>query len=75
MSSQRCIEMQVDQHSSGNLTLKERNVGDRMWTDVKGKPLFVNLDAVSFYRAVARRLANYSRRGITVERYNDTAKF
>lgn len=69
MVSQRHIELQVDWHPSGNFTLKERNIGDLLWTDVSGKDFFCNSDEGSFYRAVARRLTDYASKGIFVENY------
>ena len=69
MASKRHIELQVDWHPSGNLTLKERAVGEMFWTDVKG--LLGKRDAASFYRSVALRLADYASQGIVVEKYMD----
>ncbi len=66
------IEMQVDHHSSGRYTLKERSPGTVMWTDVNESGLLGNTDAVSFYRAVAKRMASHSGQGAVVVSYVDT---
>ncbi|MHB0873760.1 MAG: hypothetical protein ACYC2J_11370 [Acidithiobacillus ferrooxidans] len=65
------IEVRVDSHPSGRLTLKERNIGELMWSDVADQGLLGNLNHVSFYRQVARRLANHAQKGIQVVNYND----
>ena len=71
MSTSQQIEMQVDHHPSGRLTLKERNVGEAMWSDVKAQSLWGNLDAASFYQQVARQLANHAQAGVIVASYKD----
>jgi len=73
MSSSIQIEMQVDHHTSGRFTLKERTLGTTMWTDVNETDLFGNMDTASFYRAVAKRMAQHSAGGIVVVEYVDTA--
>ena len=72
MSSSQQIEVQIDYHQSGRLTLKERNVGETTWADVKAQGLFGNSDAASFYQQVARRLANHAQTNVTVSSYKDT---
>ena len=64
--------MQVDYHPSGRLTLKERNVGETIWTDVTAELLHGNSDAASFYQQVASRLANHAQTNVTVSSYKDT---
>lgn len=57
----RRIELVVDRHPSGRLTLKEREEGHGMYRDLSGA-MFANNDGAEFYRAVAHeigtRLAN-----------------
>ena len=69
----RWVELKVACHPSGNLTLQERRIGAQMWSDVQEKDLFVNVDPASFYRAVARRIADYANQGIVVENYIDNS--
>ena len=72
MSTLQQIDVQIDYHSSGNLTLKERNVGEVMWSDVKEKDgLFISSDRASFYQRVAARLANHAQNGVIVTSYKD----
>lgn len=66
MASSSDIEIKVHQHPSGNLTLQERNIGDTMWKD-----LYTTSDALSFYRAAVRKLADYAAQGIIVKQYTD----
>ena len=49
------IELKVDQHPSGRLTLTERTQLDMVPKDCDG-PLFGNADAGAFYKAVATKL-------------------
>ena len=72
MSTAQQIDVQIDHHPSGNLTLKERNVGEVMWGDVKAQGLWTNSDAASFYQQVAGRLASHAQAGIIVSSYKDT---
>jgi hypothetical protein len=75
MCAQRQIEVSVRYHPAvppnGNRTLSEREPGASFWTDVQDADLHVNHDAVSFYRAVANRLAEHARNGIVVVNYAD----
>ncbi|NOU01915.1 MAG: hypothetical protein HOO95_10140 [Gallionella sp.] len=71
MSTSQQIEVQVDYHPSGRLTLKERNVGET-WADVKAQGLFGNSDPASFYQQVAKRLAKHAQTNVTVSSYKDT---
>ena len=64
------IEIQVDSHPSGRLTLKEKVSGTQGWMDVDG--LIGNLDHEDFYRKVARRLAEHAAAGIKVVKYSDS---
>jgi len=72
MESAKQIEMQVDRHSSGRFTLKERRPG-MSWTDVNEPNLFGNADPVSFYRAVAMRMASHSAQGTVILSYYDAS--
>jgi len=72
MTTSRQIDVQVDHHPSGNLTLKERNVGQATWSDVKGEHLVANSDAAQFYQQVAKRLASHAKNGVIVASYKDT---
>jgi hypothetical protein len=72
MSVEKEIEMQVDHHPGGNLTLKERHVRNGMWSDIQVQGLWCNSDAASFYQAVASRLADYAQLGVKVVGYKDT---
>jgi len=72
MSTPQNIDVQIDHHPSGNLTLKERNIGEVMWSDVKTQGLWANSDAASFYQHVAGRLASHAQAGIIVSSYKDT---
>ena len=67
MSSLKNIEIKVNHHPSGNLTLEERNVGDPNWTQFIGTDLWANSDALSFYRAAIKKLADYVNQGIAVK--------
>jgi len=69
----RWLELKVACHPSGNLTLQERRIGAQMWNDVQEKDLFVNAAPATFYRAVARRIADYASQGIVVENYTDNS--
>lgn len=70
MSNHQQIEMQIHRHPSGNLTLMERHDRASMWADVMFPNILRN-DSASFYREVARRLANYAMNGIPVVSYKD----
>jgi hypothetical protein len=67
---QKDIEVSVDHHPSGRLTLKERITGES-WSDVTDQGLLANLDHVAFYRQVARRLADHARKDARVVSYKD----
>jgi hypothetical protein len=71
MNEKRSIEVQVDYHPSGRLTLKERRPGE-MWSDVREEGLFGNLDAASFYQKVAKRISEHAKIGVVVSNYTDT---
>lgn len=65
------IELKVDGHPSGRMTLKRRNQNDMGFQDYPpGGPLFGNDDAGKFYRAVAQELANLTSQGHDVQ-YHD----
>lgn len=66
------IEVQVDSHPTGNLTLKERQQGEAMWVDISEEGLFANDDPASFYKKVAQRLAAHSQKGVQIISYTDT---
>jgi len=72
MTTSRQIDVQVDHHPSGNLTLKERDVGQAMWSDVKGEHLGANPNVAQFYQQVAKRLARHAKNGVIVVSYKDT---
>jgi len=64
------IELKVNFHAgSGRYTLSEKTEQQSMPVDCKGM-LFGNTDAVSFYKAVARRIADLSDSGQIVK-YQD----
>ena len=65
------IVVRVSRHPGGNLTLVERLVGTNEWKDAKEKYLSANLDATSFYRTLAQRLATHAKNGTLVENYVD----
>lgn len=60
------VELVVDWHPSGNITLKERSEGTGMYRDI-----FTNRDKSKFYRAVAKELGDRRRLRQTVI-YKDT---
>lgn len=72
MSSSKQIEVRVEYHPCGRLTLKERNAGEKIWADVKAEGLYGNTNATSFYQQVAKRLANHAQSNVTVSSYVDT---
>ena len=74
MATPKKIEMHVDCHSSGRLTLKERAPSETMWNDITEEKLFGNNDAVSFYRAVSKRMADYAAKGVVVASYVDRSE-
>jgi len=73
MVEKTLIDVQVDHHPSGNLTLKERKHGEFMWSQISEHALLANSDSASFYQAVAKRLAKHSHSGTIVSSYLDTA--
>lgn len=61
------IELKVNLHAgSGRYTLSEKTEQQSMPVDSKGN-LFGNTDAVSFYKAVAQRIADLSAAGHVVK--------
>ncbi len=70
MSTRQQVEVKIRRHPSGNLTLMERHVDASLWTDVTF-PDLLHSDPASFYRHVARRLADHAMNGITVVSYMD----
>ncbi len=65
------IELQVDRHPSGNLTLKQRVKGEAMWADIlKPSGVWANSDHTEFYRVTARYIAELSNQGHTLS-YRD----
>jgi hypothetical protein len=64
MSDKKSIDVQIDYHQSGRLTLKEKQQGENKWVDVKESGLLANSNAASFYQKVASRLATYAQSGI-----------
>ena len=71
MSSPNKIELQIEAGPSGILNLKERDLGDGTWKEVKDDGLLANPDPASFYQRVAKHLAEYARAGIQVIAYRD----
>ncbi len=61
----------VERHPSGRHTLTAQDDGDKNKRDLRGD-LFGNMDAASFYRAVALELAEAAKANIAFE-YRDTA--
>lgn len=58
------IELQVDRHPSGNLTLKQRVAGEAMWVDVlEPSGVWANSDHAEFYRVTARYIYELSAQG------------
>ena len=70
MTQTKSIEVQIEDHPSGNRTMKERTSGDS-WVDVKEPGLLANSNAASFYQLVACRLAKHSLEGTKVAKYED----
>ncbi|MFC1337318.1 MAG: hypothetical protein G8D89_20915 [gamma proteobacterium symbiont of Clathrolucina costata] len=66
------VELKVNKHPSGRYTLTEKTESENMPHDCKGD-LLGNLDAGSFYRAVANKLYELSRSGDLVV-YIDTTE-
>lgn len=64
------IDLKVMRHPSGRLTLTKKEEGDKFPEDCKGE-LFGNMDAGSFYRAVAQELHVLNRAGHNVT-YSDS---
>ncbi|WP_165495700.1 hypothetical protein [Marinobacter halodurans] len=65
------VNLTVNHHPSGRLTLKEQTPADRQPRDCDGD-LFGNMDPASFYRAVAQRIADLQGPGVEVL-YKDSA--
>lgn len=65
------IDLVVNQHPSGRLTLTEQTLADRLPRDCAGD-LFGNADPGSFYRATAQRIAELQGPGVEVT-YKDIA--
>jgi hypothetical protein len=57
------VKLQVQHHPSGNYTLTEHQPGKGLPCDLPGD-LRHNGDGASFYKAVAKKLAEYSVAGI-----------
>ncbi|WP_052719956.1 hypothetical protein [Pseudomonas ogarae] len=58
------LELQVDWHPSGNLTLKQRVAGEAMWTDIREPSgVWANSDHAEFYRVTARYIYELSTQG------------
>ena len=66
------IEIQVDSHPSGRLTLKEKASGTQGWEDAHAEGLIGNPNHEDFYRRVARRLAEYAAADTKVVKYSDS---
>lgn len=66
-------QLQVDHHPSGNLTLKQREVGQSMWSDVRSNGLFANSDRANFYKAVANYVVTLSSSGHKIVSLLDTS--
>lgn len=65
------IELKVDSHPSGRLTLKHRDYRSESFSDYPaGSPLFGNENPAKFYRAVAREIADLTKQGHQVQ-YED----
>lgn len=65
------IELKVDSHPSGRLTLKSRDHRSESFSDYPAEsPLFGNENPAKFYRAVAREIADLSKQGHEVQ-YED----
>ena len=71
MTKSKSIEIQIEDHPSGNRTMKERAPGDSTWVDVREPGLLANSDAASFYQLVAYRLAKHAREGTEIVSYKD----
>jgi hypothetical protein len=58
------LMLQVAWHPSGRRTLEERDGNHGLFRDPKpSSPLFANLNAAEFYRAVAQRLGELGKEG------------
>ncbi len=64
------VELRVSYHTSGNFTLTEK-IDDEIKRDCEGD-LFTNSDKGSFYKAVAKKMADLQSQGFNVS-YFDTA--
>jgi hypothetical protein len=65
------LELQVDRSANGRLTLKRRDVGTAMWTDITVPTgVWANDDHAVFYRVTARYLAELMDQGHKVK-YRD----
>lgn len=56
------IELKIDEHPSGNLTLCERPLGQAMFSDIKGK-LLANDNKQEFYIATLKVIAEHLSKG------------
>ncbi|HEN8735877.1 TPA: hypothetical protein U8207_004325 [Pseudomonas putida] len=66
------IELQVDRHPGGNLTLKQREKGTAMWADIREPSgVWATGDQATFYRVTARYIAELLDQGHTVK-YRDS---
>ncbi|MEA1973754.1 MAG: hypothetical protein U9N34_10760 [Candidatus Cloacimonadota bacterium] len=70
MENNKNIELNVEYHQSGNYTLTERYEGGHK-KDCEGA-LFANSNKGDFYKAVAKKIADLTSKGINVV-YTDTA--
>ena len=71
--SRKEYQLQIDHHPSGNRTLKRREVGELMRSDVCSSGLFANADSASFYKAVANYVVLLSGGGHTIVCLVDTS--
>lgn len=65
------LELQVDRHPGGRLTLKQREKGEAIWKDItEPKGVWANDDHATFYRVTARYIGELSAQGHMVN-YRD----
>lgn len=66
------VELQIDHHPTGNRTLKQREAGQIMWSDLE-KDLLANPNEASFYRAVVAHIQHLLTEGHQVKSITDTS--
>jgi hypothetical protein len=66
------VDLQIDHHPSGNRTLKQRDVGQTMWSDLRDD-LLANSNEATFYHAVVRHIGHLLEAGHQVKSITDTS--